>query len=173
MRAGKIAGLLAATLVLASAANAQVPKGLERSGAGAEASAATQRLDVTTGNRFQTGVEALQAKNYLVAEGIFRDVLRQDRNHADANFLMGVTQMGLEKWDEAKKYLEIAVRKSPKKPDPKSRLGVTLIKLGDIEGAKKQREELVKLQTACKGNCRDGQFISDGIAMIDGALPKS
>lgn len=173
MRAGTIAGLLALTLGLAAAADAQVPRGLERAGAAAEASASQERLDVTSANRFQSGVDALQAKNYAVAEGIFEDILRRDRNNADTNFLLGVAKMGLEKWDDAKKYLEIATRKSPKKPDPKSRLGVTLIKLGDIEGAKKQREELVKLQTACKETCRDGQFINDGIAMIDGALPKS
>ena len=169
MRAGTIAVLLALTLGLAAAATAQVPRGFTPQGAD------QQRLENNrdlSSAQFDNGVRALQAKNYVVAEGVFRDVLRQDRNHPDANFLMGVTQMGLEQWDEAKKYLEIATRKSPRKPDPKSRLGIALIKLGDIEGAKQQREELVKLQAACKGNCRDGQYIDDGIAMIDAALPR-
>jgi TolA-binding protein len=170
MRAGTIAGLVAATLVFAASTHAQrfgYPPPL-----GDNSRLMANEPNGANGNYFDQGMQALQAKNYPLAEGIFEDVLRQNRNHADANFLMGVTKMGLEKWDEAKKYLEIAVRKSPKKPDPKSRLGVTLIKLGDIEGAKKQREELVRLQTACKGDCRDGQYINDGIAMIDGALPK-
>ena len=59
--------------------------------------------------------------------------------------------MSLGKWEDAKKYLEIAARKSPKKPDPKSRLGVTLIKLGDIDGAMKQRADLEKMRPGLQG----------------------
>jgi TolA-binding protein len=170
MRLGTTAGLLAAALVLAAPTQAQRfghPPPL-----GDNSRLMATEPNGANGNYFDQGMQALQARNYPLAEGIFDDVLRQNRNHADANFLMGVAKMGLDKWDEAKKYLEIAVRKSPKRPDPRSRLGVTLIKLGDIEGAKQQREELVKLQAACKGGCRDGQYINDGIAMIDGAMPK-
>jgi TolA-binding protein len=169
MRLINIAGCVAFAVSFAATATAQVPRGFTPQGADQQRLENNRDLSAA---HFDTGVQALQAKNYAVAEGIFEDVLRKDRNHADANFLMGVTKMGLEKWDDAKKYLEIAARKSPRKPDPKSRLGVTLIKLGDIEGAKLQREELVKLQAACKGNCRDGQYINDGIALIDGAMPK-
>ena len=156
-----------AALVLDCAANAQVPRGM------GPLSEGQINLQQNGGNisarRYEAGLEALQAGNFAVAEGIFRDILRDQPTHADLNFLLGVTEMALEKWGEAQKYLEIAVRKSPKKPDPKSRLGVTLIKLGDREGAMKQRADLEKMASACKDRCRDAQWIAEGIAMIDGA----
>jgi uncharacterized protein HemY len=85
--------------------------------------------------------------------------------------MLGVTKMSMEKWEEAKKYLEIAVRKNAKAPDPKSRLGVTLAKLGDVNGAMEQRAALEKMDKDCKGKCRNAEWIANGIAMIDAALP--
>jgi hypothetical protein len=86
--------------------------------------------------------------------------------------MMGITKMSLDKWEEAKKFLEIAVRKSPKSPDPKSRLGVTLVKLGDIPGAMEQRAALEKMDKDCKGKCRNAEWIASGLAMINAALPQ-
>ena len=174
MSAGKLSGLvigLAAALFVAGAAGAQVPRGLERSGAAAEASSASQGMSAMSARRYQDGVDALQAKNFAVAEGIFDEFLRTNPTHADANLMMGTVKMSLGKWDEAKKYLEIAVKKAPKNPDAKARLGVTLIKLGDVDGATKLRDELVKMDKACKGTCRNAQYIAADIAMIDGAMP--
>ena len=161
----------AASLVFAAAAVAQVPRGLERSGAAGEASSDTQSVSVLSARHYQDGVEALQAKNFAVAEGIFDEFLRINPTHPDGNLMMGTTEMSLNKWNEAKKYLEIAVKKAPKNPDPKSRLAVTLVKLGDLEGALKLRADLVKMDKDCKGTCRSAQYIVGGIAMIDGAMP--
>ena len=167
---GRISAFITATLALAfaGAAGAQVPRGFTPQGADAQRLEGNKSLSAA---HYQTGVEAVQAKNSQVAEGIFEDILRGNPNHADANFMMGVTKMSLNKWDDAKKYLEIAVRKSPKEPDPKSRLGVTLIKLGDIDGAMAQRAALEKMSQDCKGKCRKADWIASGIAMIDASLP--
>lgn len=119
--------------------------------------------------RYDDGVAALKAKNFAVAEGIFDEVLRENANHAEANFMMGVAKMSLGKWEDAKTYLRIAVKKKPKDPDPKSRLGVVLVRLGDTAGAKEQRDALVKMQKDCQSGCRNAEFIANGIAMIDGA----
>ena len=167
---GRISTLLAsaALVALVGPSHAQVPRGFTPQ------SADSQRLESNrsvSAAHFQSGVDAVQAKNFQVAEGIFEEVLRQNPNHADANFMMGVTKMSLSKWDDAKKYLEIAVKKSPKEPDPKSRLAVTLIKLGDIDGAMQQRAALEKLNQDCKGKCRNAQWIANGLAMVDAALP--
>jgi len=162
-----ISGLIAAAL-LSAAAHAQVPRGFTPQGAD------QQRLESNTSlsaKHYNDGVQAIQAKNFQVAEGIFDEILRQNPNHADANFMMGVTKMSLNKWEDAKKFLEVAVRKSPKEPDPKSRLAITLIKLGDVDGAMKQRADLEKMDKDCKGKCRNAQWIAGGLAMIDGALP--
>jgi len=123
--------------------------------------------------RLQTGVEALQAKNFVVAETVFEEVLKRDNRNPSVNFMMGVTKMSLEKWPEARRYLEIAVKGDPKNPDPKSRLAVTLIKLGEMDAAMDQRAALVKMSEACKGQCRLADYISGGIAMIDSARPPS
>jgi Flp pilus assembly protein TadD len=79
--------------------------------------------------------------------------------------------MSLGKWEDAKKHLEVAVKKTPKEPDPRSRLGVTLVMLGDASGAMDQRAELEKMAKACKNTCRNAQWIANGIAMIDSATP--
>ena len=115
----------------------------------------------------QYGVGALKAQDFIEAEEIFAGVLRRKRGNADANFYMGVTKMNLGEWEDAKTYLEIAAEKKPKHPDPKSRLGVTYAKLGDTAGAKEQRAALEKMDEDCKGNCRNAQWISGGIAMIE------
>lgn len=121
-------------------------------------------------NRIEEGIDALEARNLAVAENIFADILRRYRNDPEANFYMGVTRMDLGKWEDAKKPLEIAVRKKPKHPDPKSRLGVTYAKLGDTTAANAQRAELVKMADACKSACKLSPYIAGGIRMIDEAL---
>jgi len=166
MRTAKFSILLAAGAMLALSAHAQVPTSLKPLTDDQRNLAANN----TDNHRLLDGVSALQAKNFTVAEAVFGEMLQHDQSNADANFYMGVAKMSLGKWDEAKKYLEVAVKKSPKNPDPKSRLGVTYAKLGDTAGANAQRADLVKMDKDCKGTCRYSQFILDGIVMIDQAL---
>jgi tetratricopeptide (TPR) repeat protein len=165
-----VSPILATVLLLAcvGAGHAQVPRGY------APQPEDARRLEANTGlsaGRLQDGVNAIQAKNFDLAESIFEDILRQTPNHPDASFMAGVAEMSLGKWSEAKQHLEVAVKKNPKSPDPKSRLGVTLAKLGDTDGALNQRAELAKMDKVCKGACPNAQWITNGIAMIDGVLP--
>ncbi len=121
-------------------------------------------------NAFQPGLDALDSGNLAKAEMIFARALRRNPRNGAGNFYLGAVRMDLGKWDAAKKHLEIAVQKRPTHPDPKSRLGVTYAKLGDVSGAMKQRDELVKMKDACKGSCELSPYIIDGIKMIDDAL---
>ncbi|HEX5006645.1 MAG TPA: tetratricopeptide repeat protein [Hyphomonadaceae bacterium] len=124
--------------------------------------------------RAETAVFALENGDFARAEKILGNVLRSKPYDADANLYMGVVKMNLGKWQDAKKYLEIAVRKMPKHPDPKSRLGVTYAKLGDATGAIIQRAELVRMADTCRGACKDfAPYIAGGIEMIDEALSES
>lgn len=116
------------------------------------------------------GVGALKAQDYTEAEAIFANVLRRKQYNADANFYLGVAKMNLGKWEEAKEPLAIAAKKKPKHPDPKSRLGVTYAKLGDIGAAQAQRAELMKMSNTCKDDCKLSPYIIAGIEMIDAAL---
>jgi Tfp pilus assembly protein PilF len=169
MLAGKLATLAIAAVAFTGAAHAQ------RVGhtppPGENATGMSQDRGDSSSRRFEDGVEALQAKNFVIAEGHFEDVLRHNQNNPDANFLMGVTKMSLDKWDDARKYLEIAVKKAPKKPDPKSRLAIAYIRLGDIDGALRQRADLTKMSESCREKCRDAKWIAEGLAMVDAALP--
>ncbi|HEX5007385.1 MAG TPA: tetratricopeptide repeat protein [Hyphomonadaceae bacterium] len=128
----------------------------------------TQRINT---GQYQSGMTAIANKNFENAENIFEEILRQKIGDADASFYAGVAEMSLGKWEEARAHLEVAAKKKPKEPDPKSRLGITLAKLGDTAGAMEQRAALEKMDKDCKGTCKNAQFIAGGIAMIDSALP--
>ncbi|MBI1338874.1 hypothetical protein GC169_01505 [bacterium] len=160
--------LLCAYGAAAAPMTAQVPYGL------GPVSPDNRRMaenDDTNAHRYNEAVEALKGGNFGVAEALFEDIVAHDRNDAGANFMLGVAKMGLEKWAEAKPYLEKAVKRTRRDPDPKSRLAITLIKLGDISGARVQRAELVKLQGQCKRSCKNAEWIASSLAMVDAALP--
>jgi tetratricopeptide (TPR) repeat protein len=125
------------------------------------------------GNPIPMGVAALEANDFALAEEIFTDVLRYNRNNAAVRFYLGVAKMNLGKWDEAKRYLKIAARELRKLPDPKGHLGVAYAKLGDTAAANAQRARLVKMAEACKSACELSPYIQDGIRMIDEALAET
>jgi len=116
---------------------------------------------------FHSGLVALKAQDYAKAEKIFTRAVVRNQRSAEAHLFIGVTQMNLGKWDDAKKNLDFAARKRPYHPDPKSLLGVTYARLGDIAGANAQRAKLEKLADTCKADC---EYIADGIQLIDEAL---
>jgi len=123
--------------------------------------------------RYDVGIEALQSKNYAVAEAVFSKALRRNKDSADANFYMGVTRMDQGQWQDARQHLEIAAQKKPNHPDPKSRLGVTYTKLGDADRANALRADLVKMNDDCRDKCRLSPYIKGGIQMIDEALAET
>ena len=55
----------------------------------------------------------MQAGNYSMAEPMFLEVLQSKPNDPRANLMLGVTEMTLGKWADAKTYLEAAVRIQP------------------------------------------------------------
>jgi hypothetical protein len=113
---------------------------------------------------------ALQAKDFATAETAFTELKRRGRTTVGGNFLMGLTKIGLEKWDEAQVYLEAAVVDQPKRPEPKTRLGITYIKLNKTDAARQQRAALAVLDAECKRTCKDAAWIIEGLALIDQAL---
>lgn len=116
-------------------------------------------------------VAALQAKDYAGAEAKLSELMeRTSTLPADANFLMGLAKIGLEKWGEAKPYLEAAVAAEPARPEPRTRLGLAQVMLGDGPAAREQREALIQLDIACSKTCTDATWISDGIRTLDQAL---
>ena len=164
---------LAAHLIMPGAGSAQKVGGSGSpssfSGGGNSAMPTIGRDDI--GKRYNQGIEALQAQNITLAEQAFRDVLQENSANAAANFMMGITQVSLNNLPDARSYLERAAKENAKAPDPKGRLGWVDIKLGDVQAAMKQREELVRLNTACKQTCSSAKGIAAGLLMIDSAPP--
>lgn len=118
----------------------------------------------------QQGLAALQGKDFAAAEAAFSEVLRRKPSAVGASFMLGLSKIGLEKWEEAKVALERAVVEEPDRPEPKTRLGLTHIMLQNPEGARQQRDALVMLDVDCGGTCKDALWIKDGIVALDQAL---
>jgi hypothetical protein len=116
-----------------------------------------------------SGLRAMKDSNFAKAEAIFADYLGRRTGDADANLYMGVVKMNLDKWGEAKAYLETAATLEPAHPDPKIRLGITYAKLGDTAAALAQREALARMSASFRS--RDvSSHVNEGIATIDKAL---
>jgi hypothetical protein len=172
MRVHLLAGLLVAAMSgFAGAAQAQ--PGLSTK-PDYELTYKSDRIDENTQrdlNQLQNhAVNALQAKDYAAAEVGLAELLRRGRTGSGANFLMGLAKIGLEKWDEAQPYLEAAVAEEPKRPEPKTRLGITYAKLNKIDAARLQRAALAGLDAECKRTCKDAAWIIEGLALLDEAL---
>ncbi len=170
MATGKwVAGLTAVILALTVSGAAMAQRNISGSSGNGGGSLSASNPYSTNAN-LSEAIKSMQAKNYVLAERKFREVLQEKPNEPRANFMLGVTEMQLGKWNEAKTSLSNAVRISPREPDPKSRLAVTLLKLGDAEGAAKQRAELAKMSEACKDKCTNAKWIAADIEMIDQAM---
>ncbi len=152
--------------VVAGPASAQQSDGRLTGGGSTE----MPSLDINAEDRYNDGVRALQAQDYNSAQTAFRDVLTADSSNAAANFMMGITRLGLGDVEGSRVYLVAATTNDKKLPDPKGRLGWVEAKLGNLEGAQKQRADLVKLQKRCKDKCAEAGAINASIALIDQAL---
>ena len=114
----------------------------------------------------KAGLAALQAQDFTTAEKHFTALLAFDPTTSDASYLMGLTQIGLKKWPEAKQYLEAAVKNEPKRPEPKMRLGIAGLMTGDFDITNTQRADLADLASKC-GKCEDAKKITDNLATLD------
>jgi predicted Zn-dependent protease len=119
------------------------------------------------------GIAALEANDFVQAETLLAKSLRYNKNDVSLRLHMGIAKMELGKWDEARQYLRTPAREMRKDPEPKSLLGVTYVQLGDIAGAKAQRDALVQMAAACEGTCARAADIQSGIQLIDSALAQA
>lgn len=115
------------------------------------------------------GVDALQKQDFAGADKIFAKLAAENPTTNDAHYLLGVAKLGLQNWAEAKGVLEIAVKREANRPEPKARLGVACLRLNDVAGATKQREDLAAMQAKCK-DCPDAPRIAENLALLDRAI---
>jgi predicted Zn-dependent protease len=120
---------------------------------------------------YQEAVKALQAKDFRGAAAALKEAMKEDPRNPTFNYLMGLSQIGLNDLDVARRHLRIAASGKNAAPEPKGRLGWVETRLGDAKAASRQREDLVKMQAACSGSCPEAAAISEAIAIIDSARP--
>ncbi len=66
-----------------------------------------------TGELLSRGRTELEAERYQAAESLFRQVLEQEASNSEALFLLGLTLAKQERWADAERELEHAVRLRP------------------------------------------------------------
>ncbi len=118
----------------------------------------------------EDGVAALEAGDFVTADANFTQLVEKQPRSADANFLLGLAKFGQQDWEAARTYLEVASERDKRRPEPKTRLGLTLIQLGDLNAAIDVYRELEALNTRCKDRCRDDEWIKQGILELGTAL---
>ena len=168
--------LVASVLVLAAlgatAGAAHAQRGLSN-GTNFDAVNNAQRVDEDRLRKLEVprkaGLAALQAGDFVLAEKEFTTLLSNDPTTSDAHYLMGLAQLGLEKWADAKVSLEAAVASEPKRPEPKARLGVANVMLGNINSAADQHDALSAMYAECQ-RCPDQKLIGDNLMMLDKLL---
>ncbi|MBU6320143.1 MAG: hypothetical protein KGS00_10855 [Alphaproteobacteria bacterium] len=120
---------------------------------------------------YQEAVKALQAKDFRGAAAALKEAMKDDPRNPTFNYLMGLSQIGLNDLEVARRHLKIAASGRNAAPEPKGRLGWVETRLGDAKAALRQREDLVKMQAACSGSCPESAAISEAISIIDSARP--
>lgn len=116
---------------------------------------------------YRAAVDALAAKDYAGAEQMLADLIPRAPAKRDTTFLMGLSKIGLGKWDEAKAFLELAVVAEPARPEAKTRLGLAYLQLNEFDKARQQRDALAGLDSKCARICADAKWISEGLTMLD------
>lgn len=84
--------------------------------------------------------------NYAAAAKLYRDLLRINPNHLDANYLLGTLLAERGQIDEARQYLEKAAGINPGSPYIKVNLGNIYKLQGDIENSKRCFSEAITLK---------------------------
>lgn len=163
------AGRFAAAILVAGLMLAPSPALGAGGGGGAPSSGGVEARSVDVGKVYQQGVEALQAKDYKKAERSFRQVLSVAEKDPNANFLMALTQMGLEDSKDARKYLRTAVKADGQMAQARGWLGALEKQLGDPAKSAEQAAALEGMRTACAGSCPKAKEIDEALARIAAA----
>jgi Tfp pilus assembly protein PilF len=166
---GKIKGPLITAILAAGLMFAPAPALGAGGGGGAPSSGGVEARSVDVGKLYQQGVEALQAKDYKKAERSFRQVLSVAEKDPNANFLMGLTQMGLDDPKDARKFMRTAVKADGQMAQARGWLGALETQLGDPAKAAEQASALEAMKAACAGSCPKARDIDEALARIASA----
>jgi tetratricopeptide (TPR) repeat protein len=158
------AAALAALLATAS-------MGLANSSGGSMSSAPSMSApEFDAAAEYRAGIEALKASRFADAKKSFGKVLNVAGTDANANFLAGLADAGLNDLKSAARHYERATKSNGKMVEAHQELAVTYAKLGQRDKAQAELVKLQKLETDCKGTCENAQSIKDAITAVQAAL---
>lgn len=133
--------------------------------------ASAQKFDSTgnsIANTYEDAIAALKRNQFRDAESKFDTVLGRMSTDANANYLMARAKIGLEKWPDAKKYLNTAITLKPDHALARAYLGAIYLQEEKMPEAQAQADEIMKLKAACAGTCKDAADIEAAIKVLTG-----
>ena len=142
----------------------------DRPNGGAMNSPSATAPDFDAAAEYRHGLDALKAHKFDSARKSFAQVLSVAPGDANANFLAGLADAGLNDFRSAAKHYERAVRADKKLVQAHQELGVTYVKLGDLPKAQATLGNLQKLNEACKGTCKEASEIKSAIDAVQAAI---
>ena len=159
---------LVTTTVILLATSASVSANNTGGSMSSAPSMSTPDFDAAT--EYRNGIEALKANRFADAKKSFGNVLGVAPSDANANFLAGMADAGLNDFKAAAKHYERATKANSKMVDAHQELAVTYVKLGQRDKAQAELDKLQKLDTTCAGSCEDSAKLKEAIAAVQAAL---
>ena len=144
---------LVATTAILLATSASVSANNNGGSMSSAPSMSTPDFDAAT--EYRNGIDALKANKFADAKKAFGNVLQVASTDANANFLAGLADAGLNDYKAAAKHYERATKANSKMVDAHQELAITYVKLGQRDKAQAELDKLQKLDTTCAGTCED------------------
>lgn len=128
------------------------------------------------GELYEDAVEYLNKGQFTEAERKFETMIGVQSKFPPKlvpmiNYLMGRTKMGLQKYPDAKKYMETAVKLDPEMAAPRGYIGALEYTAGNMDAVKEQLLKLDSMKTQCKSTCAQKADIDNAIKLIMAQRP--
>lgn len=102
----------------------------------------------------ERGVELFEAGKYVAAEqALLYGSQRRDYAPSPADYAIGLSQVGQEKWRDAAYSLKRAIRLEPENHHARLVLGLVSLKLGRVDVAERQLNQFDRHITSCDDTC--------------------
>lgn len=161
LRAASLAALVATTSAAAVANN---------SGGSMPSAPSVSAPQFDAAAEYRAGIDALKASRFADAKKSFGRVLNVAPTDANANFLAGLANAGLNDFKAAAKHYERALRANSKMVEAHQELAVSYLKLGQRDKAQAALVKLQKLEQSCGGSCADAAKIKEAVTAVQSAL---
>jgi tetratricopeptide (TPR) repeat protein len=102
---------------------------------------------MTVKKTFTLAYQNHKKNNFKNAENLYKEVLKTDPNHFEANFLLGTLSMQIKKFDNAKQLLQKAIKIQPNNPDAHYNLGCVFKELGQLDKAIVYFDKVLNIKT--------------------------